>query len=181
MQPSWDDILELANRYRINRIEYWQSEVIFSLQWWILLVTTIGLIVIWVIILDKGRIMEIVTYGALVAIVANFGDTIGLSFSLWAYAYSLVHTPEIIEVHNILMPIIYMIIYQYCHTWKSFIIINAANAIIFSLILEPLLIWLDIYELNHWKSIYSLVPYFIIAVGLKWIIDTFKQYDRHYQ
>lgn len=180
MQLKWQDILELANNYRLNRIEFWINEVLFSLQWWILLITSIGLIVIWIIVLDKAMVTEIVTYGLMVAMIANFADMTGLSLSLWGYPYNLMHTPEIIEIHNVMMPIIYMILYQYFRTWKSFIIANSINAIIFAFILEPLLIWLGIYELYHWNVIYSVIPYILIAVGLKWVIHRLKQMDRHY-
>lgn len=178
---TWHDIVEIAMQYRADRIAYWLNEVLFSYAWWILLAVTITLLIIWILILDKKRILEIITYGMLVAIIANLGDTIGLSFSLWGYQYSLLHTPEILEIHNIMMPIIYMIMYQACRSWKSFSIVSAINAIIFALILEPLLIWLDIYQLFHWNIIYSIVPYFLIAVGLKWVIHRLKRLDRHYE
>src|SRR5699024_2205452 len=101
VQLKWQDILELANNYRVNRIEFWINEVLFSLQWWILLITSIGLIVIWIIVLDKAMVTEIVTYGLMVAMIANFADMTGLSLSLWGYPYNLMHTPEIIEIHNV--------------------------------------------------------------------------------
>lgn len=181
MKPSWQDIIELTRQFRAERNEYWDNEVFLSLEWWILLIVGSVLLIAWLIMLDKRRVFEIVAYGMMVAIIANFGDTIGLSFSLWGYQYSLLHTPEIVEIHNIMMPILYMIVYQYFHTWKSFSIAAAINALIFTFILEPILIWLQIYELYHWKITYSLVPYFIIAIGLKWVIHKLKQMDHHYK
>src|SRR5699024_7517726 len=135
VQLKWQDILELANNYRANRIEFWINEVLFSLQWWILLITSIGFIVIWIVILDRTMVIEIVTYGLMVAIIANFADMTGISFSLWGYPYNLMHSPEIIEVHNVMMPIIYMILYQYFRKWKSFIIAHAIKALIFAVVL----------------------------------------------
>lgn len=181
MQPDWQGLLELANQYRLSRLGYWSHEVLFSFQWWVLLIVTIGLITAWIILLDRKRLFEIVTYGFMVAMVANTGDSFGLSFSLWGYPYSLFHTPEIIEIHDIMMPIIYMIIYQYCRTWKSFLIANAINSFAFALILEPLLVWLGIYELYQWSYVYSIIPYFIIAAGLKWLVEKFKQADGYYR
>lgn len=180
VQTDWQEVLELANQYRSTRLDYWIHEVLFSFQWWILLIVTIALIIVWLIILDKKRIFEIIIYGLMVALIANTGDSFGISFSLWGYPYSLFHTPEIIEIHDFLMPIIYMIIYQYFRTWKSFMMANAINAFFFALILEPLLVWLGIYELYQWSYLYSIIPYFAIAVGLKWIIEKLKQDDEHY-
>lgn len=181
MNPVWQDIVELTKQYRMIRIEYWLNEVLFSSNWWILLVVAMTLFITWIIILDKKRIFEIISYGLMVTIIANLGDTIGLSFALWGYSYSLVHTPEILEIHNIMMPILYMINYQYFNTWKSFLIAAAINAIIFAYILESLLVWLQIYELYHWKYTYSVIPYFLIAVVLKWFIIKLKKVDVNYQ
>lgn len=105
----------------------------------------------------------------------------GLSFSLWGYPYTIMHTPEIIEIHNIMMPILYMMLYQYFRQWKTFLIAAAINAILFAFILEPLIVWLQIYKLYKWKYIYSVVPYFIIAVVLKWVINKIKSTDQSYK
>src|SRR5699024_7997646 len=113
---TWEDILDSGSQYSEQRLEYWMNEVFSSGQWWVLFITGVSLLTIWIIVLDKKRIMEIVAYGMMVAIIANFGDTVGLSFSLWGYPYTLMHTPEIMEIHNVMMPIFYMIIYQYFKT-----------------------------------------------------------------
>jgi len=179
MTPTWQDILEIANQYSVNRIEYWLNEVLFSFSWWILLITTVSLLITWIIILDKTRKLEIISYGMMVAIIGNLGDMIGLSFSLWGYPHTLLHMPEILEIHNIMMPILYMVVYQYFRQWKTFFIAAAINAVFFAFILEPLIIWLQIYELYKWKYIYSIVPYFVIAVVLKWIINKLKHTDQN--
>ncbi|MFC7686813.1 hypothetical protein [Ureibacillus sp. GCM10028918] len=83
---------------------------------------------------------------------------------LWQYNHTLTPFSIIIEIHIVQMPIIYMIIYQYFHTWKAFLIAVTINAGVFAFILEPLLVWLQIYELFHWKHIYSFFPYIILAV-----------------
>lgn len=181
MKSTWQNTLEIAKEYRLVRIEYWLNEVLFSLNWWILLITAVSLLITWIIILDKQRKLEIISYGLMVAIIANFGDMMGLSFSLWGYPYTIMHTPEIIEIHNIMMPILYMMLYQYFRQWKTFLIAAAINAILFAFILEPLIVWLQIYKLYKWKYIYSVVPYFIIAVVLKWVINKIKSTDQSYK
>ncbi|WP_240377944.1 CBO0543 family protein [Bacillus piscicola] len=181
MQPTWQYVRELTQQYRNARVEYWLNESLFTFGWWTLVVTTIGLFIVWIFILDKKRIFEIVTYGLMVTTIATFGDTLGLSLLLWDYPKALTPIPQIAEIHNVQMPIIYMIIYQYFTTWKAFLIAAAINAFVFALILEPLLAWLQIYQLYDWNSLYSLVPYFVIAAALKWIINKFKQMDQHYQ
>lgn len=177
MHLTWQNINNLFKQYSDAKLEYWLNENLFTLNWWILFVTTVGLIIVWIIILDKKRMSEIITYGFMVTIIALLGDTIGLWLSLWKHPYSLTPVPQILEIHTVQMPIIYMIIYQYFNKWRTFFIAAAVNAIIFTFIFEPILAWLQIYELSGWKYIYSVVPYFVIAVGLKWIINKFKSLD----
>lgn len=73
MKSTWQNTLEIAKEYRLVRIEYWLNEVLFSLNWWILLITAVSLLITWIIILDKQRKLEIISYGLMVAIIANFG------------------------------------------------------------------------------------------------------------
>lgn len=174
MYPTWQHIDELFRQYRDAKLDYWLNENLFTVNWWILFVTTVGLAIVWIIILDKKRILEIVTYGFMATAIAISSDTIGIWLFLWNYPYSLTPFPQIIEIHTIQMPILYMIIYQYFNKWKSFLIAASITAFVFAFVLEPIVAWLQIYELNQWKYIYSVVPYFAIAVLLKWIINKLK-------
>lgn len=180
MQTTWKDIIELTKQYRDIRMEYWLNENLFTFGWWVLLVTTIVVFVVWIIILDKKRILEIVTYGFFIGTIAMAADAIGVSLVLWHYPNTLTPVPLIVEIHKLQMPIIFMIIYQYFKTWKAFFIAVIVNATVFAFILEPLLIWLQIYETYHWKHIYSFLPYIIIAVVFKIVINKFKQLDQNY-
>lgn len=181
MHPTWQEVLDLTKQLKSIKIEYWLSENVFSLSWWILLITSIGLFIIWIIFLDKKRIIEIITYGFFVGTIAILADIAGFSFGLWQYPITItpIHLP--IEIHRLQMPIIYMMLYQYFITWKAFSIAALVNAFVFSYILEPLLVWLQIYEPYHWKYTYSFIAYFVIAIVLKWLINKFKQMDQNYQ
>ena len=181
MQTTGQDVLDITQKYRYTKIEYWLSENLYTLSWWILLVTSIVLFIIWIIILDKKRMFEIMTYGFFVGTVAIYADVFGVWFGLWHYPITITSMHLPIEIHRLQMPIIYMMIYQYFKTWKTFIIAAAINAFVFAFILEPLLVWLKIYEPSHWKYIYSLIPYLIIAMFFKWLIIKFKQLDQNYQ
>ncbi|MCT1904306.1 CBO0543 family protein [Oceanobacillus sojae] len=181
MQPTWQDIIELGKQYKINKMEYWLNENLFTSSWWILFVTTIGIFIVWLFLLDKKRIIEILTYGFFVTGTAVIADAFGVALSLWHYPNTLFPVPLIVEVHRIQMPVIYMLIYQYFPAWKSFLIAVTINAFVFTFILEPTLVWLHVYELDHWKHIYSFLPYILIAVVFKSIVNKLKQLDQNYK
>lgn len=175
MQASWEDVVEITRRFNNIQLEHWLNDTLFTFNWWILLITTLVLFFVWLIILDKKRIFEIATYGFMVAFIAVIADITGVFLMLWQYKHTLTPLSIVVEIHTILMPVIYMIIYQYYQTWKSFLIAVTIKAFIFAFILEPLLVWLEIYKLFHWKHIYSFLPYILIAVLLKGVINKLKQ------
>ncbi|MFC4661796.1 CBO0543 family protein [Oceanobacillus aidingensis] len=181
MQPTWQDIFDLAKQSRDMKLEYWLNENLFTPSWWILFVTTIGAFIIWLVLLDKKRIMEMLIYGFLVTYIAVIADAIGVALLLWHYPNTLLPAPLIVEVHRVQMPIIYMLIYQYFPAWKPFLIAVTINAFIFAFILEPALVWLNVYEPYHWKHIYSFLPYIMIAAGFKLTVNKLKQMDQNYK
>jgi len=180
MKSTWQDVIDITRQLRDTNMEYWLNENLFSFSWWILLVTTIGIFIIWFIILDKKRIFEIITYGFFVATFAIMADGLGVSLVLWHYPTTVTPVPLAVEIHRGHMPIIYMIIYQYCTTWKTFLIASTITAFVFAFILEPLLVWLQIYDPIHWRHIYSFFPYIIMAVAFKYLVHKFKQLDQNY-
>lgn len=172
----WTNIIELRQQLKELQWEHWLHDVVFSFNWWLLFVTMIGLTGIWWIVLDKRRIVEIITFGIMVASVSFTLDVIGGSLVLWAYPNSLlpVTAPSILEIDEVYFPIIYMIIYQYFITWRSYFIAITITAFIFAFVLEPLLVWLNIYDIYHWKYIYSFPIYIFIGVFFKWLIIKMK-------
>lgn len=59
MQSAWRDVVELLKQYREVRTEYWLNENLFTFSWWILLVTTAGIFIVWLIILDKKEYLRL--------------------------------------------------------------------------------------------------------------------------
>lgn len=175
-----EKLIKLSREYRNAEIETWLHESLFTFNWWLLLFTTLTFIIIWVIILNKKRMIEIIVFGLMVELIALGADVIGDFLVLWKYRYLLLPFPTILEIHTAQMPIFYMIIYQYFTKWKTFLIAITIMALIFAFILEPLTAWLDIYRLYHWKYWYSFLPYIIIGVVLKFIIGKLKKKQNSY-
>ncbi|MGO4889491.1 CBO0543 family protein [Anaerobacillus sp. MEB173] len=179
LNPSWDEIIKLRQKTRDMLFEYWITETVFSFNWWLLLTSTFIFFIIWFIVLDKKRILEVASYGLLIGSIALFLDIIGITLVLWSYPDRLlpIITP-IIEIHKVHMPIAFMIIYQYCNTWKSFFISLTITSFIFSFVLEPLIVWLGIYEIYHWKYLYSFPIYILIGLILRWVIIKVKEIEK---
>ncbi|WP_332632561.1 CBO0543 family protein [Halalkalibacter flavus] len=180
INPSWDELIKLRQKTRDILIEYWLTETIFSFNWWFLLTSTIVFIIIWLIILDKKRIIEIAFFGLLVGSTTFILDTIGITLVLWSYPDRVIPIiPPIIEIHKVHLPIIYMIIYQYAKTWKFFLFSVTISSFIFSFVFEPLTVWLGIYEIYHWKYIYSFPIYILGGLIIRWMVLKTKHIERN--
>ncbi|WP_416147825.1 CBO0543 family protein [Salipaludibacillus sp. HK11] len=175
----WVEIIKMRQQTKELEWEYWLSETVFTFNWWFLFLTMIGFIIGWLIVVDKTRIVEIVTFGLFTATTALVLDILGVSYVLWAYPNSIIPVaPSIFEIDEVHLPIIYMVVYQFFTPWKSYLIAITIASFVFAFALEPLLVWLQIYEIYSWEHIYSFPIYVFIGVFFKWLIQKMKQIER---
>lgn len=163
------ELIELTGKINDVRNDYWFKEVIFSFNWWLLLLLTIIPWFLWWKAVDKKRIIEILFYGSLISIYSILLDEIGSYFSLWIYKYQLVPiSPRLNPIDLTVMPITYMFVYQFLKKWKSFLIAQLILAFGAAFIAEPVFIWLGIYKPLNWQLYYSFIIYFALGVYNKW-------------
>ncbi|WP_367756149.1 CBO0543 family protein [Ammoniphilus sp. 3BR4] len=157
------------------RYEYWIQHDLFTFQWWMLLTLFITPWVIWWSVLDKQRILEILLYGVSLAHFVFILDAIGKELTLWGYPYNLEPLMNrFLPIDTSALPVIYMLTYQYFSRWKAFLWVHILLACMFTFVLEPILVWSDIYKMNKWKHIYSFPIYFTLPVIMKWFIEKIK-------
>lgn len=170
------DIIKLQNRLFETNYTFWIEHVLFSFNWWFLIILTILPWAIWWRFVDKKRIIEISLMGTLVMITSVFLDVVGISFLLWGYAYKDIQMiPLLSPIDLTILPIVYMFVYQIFSKWKSYLfsLIVAATGAAF--IVEQLFEWMDIYQLYSWKHIYSFFIYIAIGIVFKWLIQKMKE------
>ena len=154
------------------RYEKWLSQDLFSARWWVLVGFLIVPYIIWYLLIDKRRLQEMLIYSFATSLIAITLDEMGSIMTLWVYPVHIVPVyPRLITVNYTFVPVIYSLVYQYFPKWKSFIAANMLLALIFSFVLEPILIWAKLYVLISWKLIYSVPIYFFAAVLLKWFSE----------
>lgn len=169
------DLLDkiLRAQEELSRLEHqhWLDSVVFTFNWWFLLFLLIVPWFIWWKLKDSKRVKEILLYGSYVIIVSTTFDDIGIVMTFWIYPYQLVQVMDRLNSIDLTMlPILYMLIYQYFPKWKHFLLASAVMSFIFAFIFEPFFVWIGIYKTITWKYIYSLPIYFIIAVTGKLFI-----------
>ncbi|AFC33323.1 hypothetical protein PM3016_6715 [Paenibacillus mucilaginosus 3016] len=163
------------------RLSHWTQHEVFTPQWWFLLVLFLGSWLLWWRLLDKRRLYEIGFLGLFMAYLATLLDAAGSELQLWSYHYKLFPLYNRLLTADIaLVPICYMLIYQWFPRWKPFLLAHAVLALGASFAAEPLFIWLGIYQPIVWKSYYSVPIYLLLAVMTKAMMKAIqKRYTKN--
>lgn len=162
-------------RLTVTRFGEWVQDELFSPNWWLLLFLFSLTIYLWWKKVDKTRLSEMVLYTSLIIIFVIILDELGDELSLWYYTVDIFPLfPPITAINISCLPLIYMLIYQYAKTWKSFIIATTVMALFFCFVFEPVFIWIGIYKLLTWKSFYGFPIYIFIALASKAALSVIK-------
>lgn len=168
--PSDEQVRQVHLKLIELRYEHWIHRDLFTFQWWLLVVLLIVPWFIWWRFVDKKRLLEILLYGMLILASTTQLDIIGNESNLWGYPYKILPMiPRLISVDFGVVPVIYMLLYQYFPKWKSFLTANLIMSAVFAFIAEPALVGLDLYQLHNWKNIYSFPIYFTMTSLMRWL------------
>jgi hypothetical protein len=168
--------LEAKKNYRDISMQHWLTAEVWQWQWWVSLALAVIPLYFWWKLLDKKRILEICVYGLMINVFASYLDVTGSEYVWWDYPIRLVpNLPRLFPIDFTVVPVVYMLVYQYFPKWKHFIIANTVVAAIFAFVMEPLMIWMNLYALETWKLYYSFPIYIAMAVICKAGVNAFMK------
>ena len=152
-------------------IQHWLNYELFTWQWWFkLILVTIALIMLFKLI-DKKNLFKILTFGFIIGLIAITLDNIGINFVLWDYPIRFLPIEFFIFHDTILVPVTFMLIFQYFPKWDKFIIVQVLLSVFGAFIVEPFYVLIGIYKQITWQHIYSFIMYILIAIVCKFITD----------
>ncbi|WP_088104875.1 CBO0543 family protein [Halalkalibacter urbisdiaboli] len=165
-------ILEIQNKAVQLDIQGWLMYEVFTWSWWVLLAFLIIPWIIWGKLVDKTRMLEVLLLGTIVVIITLFLDALGNEIGFWGYPTQLIPlTPEAIEFDMSIIPVGFMLIFQYYRTWASYAIALLVMSAIFAFIGEPLTHLIEAVLYLKWTYFYSFVYYIILGIVTKAIVD----------
>jgi len=172
-QPLWIEHIKTRISLRDINLKHWLDNNLFTPVWWLMLIIFIATWIIWWKFVDKTKLMEIVIYGLMVSFLATILDLIGTEFVLWGYPNMLLPLmPPLAIVDLGVLPVVFMLIYQFFAGWKSFFIAMIITSLAFSFIGEPIAVWFDMYQINNWRHLYSFPLYIILGLTVKWFVHS---------
>jgi len=170
--PSFEQVLDAQNISIELQVQHWLKYELFTPQFWMLIGMLFIPWIIWWILVEKRRFLEIIIYGLLISTIVTLFDEIGCQLNWWEYHYDIEPLfPRLMPMNFTFLPILYMLVYQYFTKWKSFVMASIVMAVIMAFIGEPLMALTGIYVLLEWKSIYSFPIYIILALILKVVLN----------
>lgn len=172
---SLDEIIKLKMQLRDIFIPYYLSSELFSWLWWLSVAASIIPLVIWWKVVNKKRLLEICVFGLLMNISSTFLDSIGSTLVLWEYLVHIVPQSALMTpVDLVVVPVVFMIIYQKFGTWARFIGISTVAAAVIAFIAEPIAVYIGLYKPITWSCIYSFPLYILLAICAKFLTELFK-------
>jgi hypothetical protein len=110
------------------------------------------------------RPIQILLFGALRTVSITTYDLFGANFGLWGYNVRLLPViPGIFLYDYTVIPLYFMLVYQYSPNWKMFLVWNAVLSGFIGLIFFPSLIAFEIIMFKNWLPIYQSVAPFLFA------------------
>lgn len=155
-------------------IQNWRNEDFLTWSWWLLLAILVVPWIIWWFVVDKKRINQILTFGLMTAIVTGLVDVVGIELGWYVYPHKLIpFAPRLLPYVLGMLPVIYMLVYQYFPHWRSFSWALLAVSGILAFIVQPITTALGMYKLISWTYLYSFVVYVAVGVVFRAINEYF--------
>jgi len=153
-----------------NDIEHvWQEHMVFSWHWWLDVALAVLPWVLWLIVRDRKKQHSLMYAGFFTMLAATLLCMVGVSQAAWNYnTWLLPYFPEYLPWDLTVMPVTAMLFYQYfpkINPWIKGAVFGAVAAYI----VEPIFIWLGMYEPSGWEHHYSLPIYFAIYMIGYWL------------
>ena len=171
-------VMELQKELLALRIGDWQEKV-FSFQWFFIIFLIIVPWIVWWKLVNRKYITEILSFGLLITITASVLNEIGLSLLLWKDPYTLAPVPpRWFAPAFSLLPVTFMLIYQYFRTWKSFTLATVAVGAFAAFVFQPVLSWLGIFILLKWNYFFSFLALVFSGLGIRLLHQAILQTGR---
>lgn len=152
----FDDNMNNVTLQVHEKIYLWRHYVLFTWQWWLGIALTVLPWFLWYLVSRKRADMDRLLYVSyIVMVIALCLDIIGDQIGLWHYRYNVIpHVPTFVPFDLTLVPVSVLITIQTFQNLNP-VIKGVAYALASSYIGEPFFHAIDVYNLIHWRYMYS--------------------------
>ncbi|MBM7867956.1 CBO0543 family protein [Heliomicrobium gestii] len=166
----------------------WRADL-FSTRWWFIVIVIAVSYMIWWKYVDKHRLSNILLFGSFIAVSRIIMDDVGASIGGFVYSVKLLPLGHSLFLNDLtVFPLISMLVYQYCSTWKSFILWTTITETMLCFLFLPLLSSFEIFQLYTWKYYHTFLIMWVVMIVMRVVMlavlwfeqqdDEFKRADR---
>ncbi|MBM7571195.1 CBO0543 family protein [Aquibacillus albus] len=171
-----NQIIDLNNHAHNLKLDVWKEHVVFTGHWWIGVILTIVPWILWIFFRKKESTNRLLFVGFFVMILSIILDFLGTKLGLWYYYYDLIpFIPAFMPWDITLIPLSVMFLIEYRPQINPII-----KAFIFSVVIafvvEPLFVWISLYQPVTWRHYYSFPIFFLI-----YLISHFLSKQRNFK
>lgn len=168
------DYSQVFHQYRIAiwdmTYNHYLTSELLTPAWWGIVAMLVAFYAVWLRLLDKTRVLEILLFGSFVSVAAAFIDIAGTTAALWHYDVRLFPIlPAPFPFDFTVAPILLMLVHQYSDSWARYSLWNIIASAIAGLGITPLFVYLGI-KTMYVSSFYHFILTFVVGMVARWII-----------
>jgi hypothetical protein len=176
------DIIDLIHQTRFELWGYqlteWRTSL-FTMRWWFVMTSIAVAYAIWWKYVDKRRLTQILLFGSFIAVFRVIMDDAGASSGLWVYSVKPLPLGHSLFLNDLtIVPLGFMLVYQYCHSWKKFLFWTVIAEMGYSFVFLPLLAKLEILRLYNWQFYYTFFIMLVAATIMRAILLTILEIEQ---
>ncbi len=180
-KPSIEQIGEMMKQLTHETIARWLVYGVGTWRWWVLLVLLIVPWFVWYKVVDKKQLDELILFGLVIMVFTITLDELGFVLFLWSYPVDVIPVfPRLTSIDYTVVPIIYMLVYQYFSTWKRFFWALVAVSAVFSFVVEPIIVRLGFYVPIKWSPSYSFIIYIVMGLIVRCMTKSIVDITRNH-
>jgi hypothetical protein len=164
-------------------IDYWSKySNIDTWQFWVNLLLFILPLIILFFTIDRKRAFHIGFFGYSVHMMAGYIDGFATRHGLWEYPFKIIpFLPISITLDTSLIPVVYMLLYQWTlNRKKNYYIYAFVVGALFSLVIKPILANLHLFQLENGSNYFYLFLFYLFgSFAAKWITNVFVFFERN--
>ncbi|MBP2658892.1 MAG: hypothetical protein H6Q69_1924 [Firmicutes bacterium] len=109
-------------------------------------------------------------------------DDAGSSAALWSYSVKPLPFGQALFLNDLtIVPLGFMLVYQYCRSWKKFFLWTVIVEAGYSFLLLPVLVKFDILRLYNWQYSYTFFIMIIVAIVMRAILLTILKIEQKHE
>jgi hypothetical protein len=141
----------------------WKTQLVTVKYWGIVAFIVIAYMV-WFRLTDKRRLVDLMFYGSLIAVMRGLIDLAGVTTGAWMYKERLLPlSPSVFLQDWTIMPLTYMLVAQYSANWRQFFLWNAVGTAFLTGLDMPIMVSLGILQFMNWGYIQSFGVMYVAA------------------